>query len=141
MYSAYICVCVFIHICIVITLEYLIIIDNYTFTIIILRILSENIVFVVSKNLLVTANKSILYSHLLLKNYFKIQATFPPTNWLLLLVVLVIVQKLKFNQPSVQFSSVAQSCPTLCDPMNRSMPGLPVHHQLPEFTQSHPSSQ
>ena len=34
-----------------------------------------------------------------------------------------------------QFSSVAQSCPTLCDPMNRSMPGLPVHHQLPEFTQ------
>ena len=38
---------------------------------------------------------------------------------------------------SVQLSSVAQSCPTLCDPMNRSMPGLPVHHQLPEFTQTH----
>ena len=38
---------------------------------------------------------------------------------------------------SVQFSSFAQSCPTLCDPMNRSMPGLPVHHQLPEFTQTH----
>ena len=38
---------------------------------------------------------------------------------------------------SVQFSSVAQSCPTLCDPMNRSTPGLPVHHQLLEFTQSH----
>ena len=38
---------------------------------------------------------------------------------------------------SVQFSSVAQSCPTLCDPMNRSMPGLPVHHQLPEFSQTH----
>ena len=37
----------------------------------------------------------------------------------------------------LQFSSVAQSCPTLCDPMNRSMPGLPVHHKLPEFTQSH----
>ena len=36
-----------------------------------------------------------------------------------------------------QFSSVAQSCPTLCDPMNRSMPGLPVHHQLLEFTQTH----
>ena len=36
-----------------------------------------------------------------------------------------------------QFSSVAQSCPTLCDPMNRSMPGLPVHHQLPELTQTH----
>src|SRR5574337_385079 len=38
---------------------------------------------------------------------------------------------------SVQFSSVAQSCPTLCDPMNRSRPGFPVHHQLPEFTQTH----
>ena len=37
---------------------------------------------------------------------------------------------------SVLFSSVAQSCPTLCDPVNRSMPGLPVHHQLPEFTQT-----
>ena len=38
---------------------------------------------------------------------------------------------------SVQFSSVAQSCPTLCDPMNCSTPGLPVHHELPEFTQTH----
>ena len=38
---------------------------------------------------------------------------------------------------SVQFSSVTQSCPTLRDPMNRSTPGLPVHHQLPEFTQTH----
>ena len=37
----------------------------------------------------------------------------------------------------VQFSSVAQSCLTLCDPMNRSTPGLPGHHQLPEFTQTH----
>ena len=37
----------------------------------------------------------------------------------------------------IQFSSVAQLYPTLCDPMNRSMPGLPVHHQLPEFTQAH----
>ena len=38
---------------------------------------------------------------------------------------------------SVQFSSVAQSYPTLCNPMNYSMPGLPVHHQLPDFTQTH----
>ena len=38
---------------------------------------------------------------------------------------------------SVQFSSVAQSCLTLCDPMNCSTPGLPVHHKLPEFTQTH----
>ena len=38
---------------------------------------------------------------------------------------------------SVQFSSVVQSCLTLCDPMSHSTPGLPVHHHLPEFTQTH----
>ena len=38
---------------------------------------------------------------------------------------------------SVQFSSVTHSCLTICDPMNRSTPCLPVHHQLPEFTQTH----
>ena len=42
-----------------------------------------------------------------------------------------------FFYSSVQFISVAQSCLTLCNPMNRSTPGLPVHHQLPEFTQTH----
>ena len=41
------------------------------------------------------------------------------------------------HKHSVQFCSVTQSCPTPCNPMNRSMPGLPVHHQLPEFTQTH----
>ena len=46
------------------------------------------------------------------------------------------VRSLLFNMMS-QFSSVAQSCPTLCYPMNHSTPGLPVHHQLPEFTQTH----
>ena len=46
-------------------------------------------------------------------------------------------QKIRAVISSVQFSSVAQSCPTLCNPMNRSTPGLPVHHQLPEFTQTH----
>ena len=46
--------------------------------------------------------------------------------------------KLEYSlTPSVQFSSAAQSCLTLCDPMNRSTAGLPVHHQLPEFTQTH----
>ena len=45
------------------------------------------------------------------------------------------IGKLWFS--SVQFSSVAQSCPTLCDPMNHSTPGLPVHHQLLESTQTH----
>ena len=43
----------------------------------------------------------------------------------------------RYRTLSVQFSSVAQSCPTLCDPMNPSTPGLPVHHQLPEFTLTH----
>ena len=42
-----------------------------------------------------------------------------------------------FSVILVQFSSVAQSCPTLCDPMNHSTLGLPVHHQLLEFTQTH----
>ena len=41
------------------------------------------------------------------------------------------------DDSSVPFSSVTQSCPTLCDPMNCSTPGLPVHHQLPKFTQTH----
>ena len=46
--------------------------------------------------------------------------------------------KCKWTQfSSVQFSSVTQSCPTLCDPMNLNTSGLPVHHQLPEFTQIH----
>ena len=42
-----------------------------------------------------------------------------------------------FSISLVLFSSVAQSCPTLCDPMSHSTPGLPVNHQLPEFTQTH----
>ena len=42
-----------------------------------------------------------------------------------------------FLESVVSVSSVAQSCPILCDPMNRSRPGLPVHHQLPEFTETH----
>ena len=46
-------------------------------------------------------------------------------------------QKLGIKRTSVQFCSVTQSCLTLCDPMNHSTPGLPVHHQLLEFTQTH----
>ena len=45
--------------------------------------------------------------------------------------------KIRDQIQNLVFSSVDQSCPTLCDPMNRSMPGLPVHHQLPKFTQTH----
>ena len=47
------------------------------------------------------------------------------------------LKKLGIKPPSVQFSSVAWSCPTLCDPLDSSTPGLPVHHQLLEFTQTH----
>ena len=50
--------------------------------------------------------------------------------------VALIVNK-RVRNAFIQFSSVAQSCPTLCNPMNCSTPGLPVHHQLPEFTQTH----
>ena len=55
---------------------------------------------------------------------FPVAAVTSPQNWWL-----------QFS--SVQFSSVAQLCPTLCDPMDCSTPGLPVPHQLPEFTQAH----
>ena len=51
--------------------------------------------------------------------------------------VLYCVHKVLKNYFYVLVSSVAQPCPALCDPMNRSMPGLPFHHQLPEFTQTH----
>ena len=46
-------------------------------------------------------------------------------------------QRWRSSDSSVQFSSVTQLCPTLCDPVDCSKPGLPVHHQLPEFTQTH----
>ena len=57
-------------------------------------------------------------------------------DWLDLLAVQGTLKDLLQHHSSVQFSSVAQLCLTLCDPMNRSMPGLPAHHQLPEFTQA-----
>ena len=50
---------------------------------------------------------------------------------------LILVTASSFQSFHSQFSSVAQSCPILCDPMNRSMPGLPVQHHLPESTQTH----
>ena len=54
-----------------------------------------------------------------------------------MLIPLPLSQVEPDTEVSVQFSSVAQSCVTLCDPMDCSTPGLPVHHQLPEFTQTH----
>ena len=57
--------------------------------------------------------------------------------WRRLLRVPWTARRSKVNSKEVQFSSVAQSCPALCDPMNRSTPGFPVHHHPPEFTQIH----
>ena len=52
-----------------------------------------------------------------------------------------VTYRLLYNDTQIirsdQIRSVTQSCPTLCNPMNRSTPGLPVHHQLPELTQTH----
>ena len=59
----------------------------------------------------------------------KIMASGPITSW--------EIDGETVETVSVQFSSVAQLCPTLCNPMNRSTPGLPIHHHLPEFTQTH----
>ena len=63
-------------------------------------------------------------------------------RWVVILTIVIcfmyynnLINIWKFHVP--QFSSVTQSCPTLCDPMNLSTPGLPVHHQLPKFTQTH----
>ena len=70
-----------------------------------------------------------------------LQGIFPTQGWNPFLLRLMYWQagSLPLAPPtgSVRFSSVAQSCLTLCNPMNRSTPGLPIHHQLPEFTQTH----
>ena len=64
---------------------------------------------------------------------------FTPADWQMTNHFLLFVNLLKREsiQPYLQFSSVTQLCPTLCDPMDCSTPGLPVHHQLPEFTKTH----
>ena len=51
--------------------------------------------------------------------------------------MMTIMMMMRWSISSVQFSSVAQSCLTLCNPIDCSTPGIPVHHQLPEFTQTH----
>ena len=77
----------------------------------------------------------------ILQNYqnYKYSCAFLPYNFIpgkLVLYSCANLDTYKFNHGSV-LSSVTQSCPTLCDPMNCSTPGLSVHHQLPEFTQTH----
>ena len=68
------------------------------------------------------------------KHYLILKIITPYSVWSSYLILLWVRTGLK-----VQFSSVVQSCPTLCDPMNHITPGLPVHHQLLEFTQTHVS--
>ena len=74
-------------------------------------------------------------------NFQSILRLFP--KWIIDIAVFFTVSSLAsiiaYNQNLFYefFSSVTQSCPTLCDPMNSSMPGLPIHHQLPESTQTH----
>ena len=61
----------------------------------------------------------------------------PESEWLLKSGALSFLSSQFLHLVYYQFSSVTQSCPTLCNPMNHSTPSLPVHHQLPEFTQTH----
>ena len=71
------------------------------------------------------------------------QSTLPPNKVMIFMVLFLFTFKIRFYFylltyiRSDQIRSVAQSCLTLCDPMNCSTPGLPVHHQIPEFTQTH----
>ena len=75
-----------------------------------------------------------------LKGFFGQLCLFPPQIILPSIKLNFLLPRQEWTQlfeKTVQFSSVSQSCPTLCDPMNCSTPGLPVHHQLPEFPQTH----
>ena len=71
--------------------------------------------------------------HRVSKSWTQRTWTYRHTYWL----VSTIIVSYRVVSVQFKFSSVAQSCLTLCDPVNRSMPGLPVHHQLPEFTRNH----
>ena len=76
---------------------------------------------------LLSETKPLLVSTMVTKSHVTGKASFNKFKWF------GHLQPLQ----SVQFSSVAQSCPTLCDPRTLSTPGLPIHHQLPKFTQTH----
>ena len=71
----------------------------------------------------------------LLKSFFFFFASIVVFN--IQILYTYVLKDLHLTLGSAQFSSVTQSCLTLCDPINHSTPGLPVYHQLPEFTQTH----
>ena len=71
--------------------------------------------------------KSLMRTQFCLKDFVSLSYTLRHSRWL----------GLSLQHLRIQFSSVAQSCLTLCNPMNHSTPGLPVHHHLLEFTQTH----
>ena len=71
------------------------------------------------------------------KLYFSLHSCLSPSSLPHLFLSFGHVTHLNVTHAYTSISSVTQSCLTLCDPMNRSTPGLPVHHKLPEFTQSH----
>ena len=89
-------------------------------------------------NLQLVQSMDVLIEQLIRTANFIIQLTFAKQGfeWCEFTYKWIFFQNI-YYYVSVQFSSVAQPCPTLCDPMNHSTPGLPVHHQLPEFTQTH----
>ena len=70
-------------------------------------------------------------------NFKEKQGFFQFPNYIWDFFLFQLVSAFESNITRNQFSSVAQSCPTLCDPMDCSTPGFPVHHQLSEFTQTH----
>ena len=83
----------------------------------------------------------VIYMHFLKVKYSSFTVcqfqVYSPVIQLYIYVCLYIFSKTENMKLIHQIRSVAQSCPTLCDPMNRSTPGLPVHHELPEFTETH----
>ena len=91
---------------------------------------------------LCSLGKETIFNKQIIFNAYNILLDTTMINWFsndLMLRILFIIYYYKqhYEQHYQSVSSVAQSCPTLCDPMDHSTPGFPVHHQLPEFTQTH----
>ena len=97
-----------------------------------MSLFTNSIIWVIFQSVLSIDFSLMGHTFLILFAHFVVFPGMPDCCWIFLYVC-----KYSWASFSVQFSSVAQSCPTLCDPLNCSTAGLPVHHQLPEFTQTH----